>query len=623
MSFSSRQGLWLLEFLAVIAAALIVLAVWRQHYTSGKATTEASTGDFPLPPYSTSRYLNTGPDARYVGIAVCAECHPKKHQSYQLTPHAQALSNLDPKEEPPDGSFHHRSSGRTYRVYRRDGTMRHEEVVRDQNGNEIARVDLPIRYLIGSGHFCRTYIVETDGFLQESPITWYASKKKWDMSPGYDFPHHWGFERGTQIGCLSCHAGRLAQGDDTVHRFSFREQAIGCENCHGPGSLHAELHRAKKYVAGTEDLTIVNPARLPRQYLEAVCAVCHRSGPGSVLLRGRKITDYRPGMPLTDYRIDYRFDGGNEQMTVVGHIEQLRQSACYEKSGDLTCLTCHDPHANEKPKDPIGFYRQKCLDCHAHKGCKLQRAERLKKEPADNCSACHMPRGDTDIPHVAFTHHRIGRHARQPQRGESSQAPHLVPAEDVSHLSPVEQKRNLGLAYIEASKDSHYARWAATFSERAQQLLEDVRAAGLRDAETAEGLAEIYYYRKKDADRASICARDAIMAPGASAETRALAMTILASREMEDRNFDEARKLIEQLMRLRRLSHDRRLLGLCFLEQDKPHEALAPLREALAMRPYRPVIHEDLARVYDQLGDPKRAAEHRFKAKRLREHDQE
>jgi hypothetical protein len=621
MGFPSRLANWLLGLVAVTTAAGIGFAVWRQHYSGGR-TAEASTSGFPPPPFSTSKYLNTGPDAQYTGIAVCANCHPEKHESYLLTPHARALSDLDPKSEPPDGSFFHEASGRTYRVYRRDGKMRHEEVLRTPHGEEIARVDLPVRYLVGSGHFTRSYVVQIDGFLQESPITWYASKKKWDMSPGYNWAHHWGFEREIKIGCLVCHAGRVEPVENTVHRMTIHEQAIGCENCHGAGSLHAELHQTKKYVAGTEDLTIVNPARLSRSRLQDVCANCHLSGPARILVRGRKETDYRPGMPLSDYRVSYRFDNGSEQMAVVGHVEQMRQSACYQKTHDLTCLSCHDPHARKKPRDPIAYYRQKCVHCHAEKGCKLEHAVRLKKEPADNCVACHMPRGDTDIPHIAFTHHRIGLHAKQ-QRTESAAVPNLVPADDVSHLSSLEQERNLGLAYGEAARNAHYARYAAVFRERSRELLERVRAAGLREAETAVVLGEIYYYWVKDPDRASLRAREAIEAKDAPAETRALALTLLAACEMEDQHFEVARGLVEQLMRLRRSAHDRRLLGLCYLEQDEPQEALPPLREALAMRPYRPVIHEDLARVYDRLGDRKRAVEHREKARWLRDKNQE
>src|SRR5262249_274635 len=163
-------------------------------------------------------------------------------------------------------------------------------------------------------------------------------------------------------------------------------------------------------------------------------------GSAAVLLRGRRETDFRPGMPLTDYRVDYHLDSGGEQMTVVGHMQQLRLSTCYQKS-DLSCLTCHDPHAPEKPKDPTEFYRQKCLACHESRGCSVPPGERRRKQPADDCSACHMPRGDTDIPHVAFTHHRIGRHAPRPGTKGQTGTPVLVCDADLSHLGPVEKQR--------------------------------------------------------------------------------------------------------------------------------------------------------------------------------------
>src|SRR5262249_24330641 len=149
----------------------------------------------------------------------------------------------------------------------------------------------------------------------------------------------------------------------------------------------------------------------------------------------------------TDYRTDYRFDTGSEQMTVVGHVEQLRRSVCYQKSEDLSCVTCHDPHARERPKDAVAYYRARCLSCHETRGCSLDQAERLKKDPADSCAACHMPRGDTDIPHVAFTNHRIVREAPRRTAEGAGRLPELVPTDDLSHLPPLDRQRNLGLAY--------------------------------------------------------------------------------------------------------------------------------------------------------------------------------
>src|SRR5262249_53400640 len=160
---------------------VVVGAVWWLWPTPTlKPVPKDEPGELALPRYSDSPFLNVGPDAQYIGSAACAGCHTRNHKSYLLTAHSKALSDVDPGLEPPDGSFEHKASGRSYRVYRKDGQLRHEEVLRTAEGQEIARVDLPVRYLVGSGHFSRTYIVEVEGFLHESPITWYTSKSSWD-----------------------------------------------------------------------------------------------------------------------------------------------------------------------------------------------------------------------------------------------------------------------------------------------------------------------------------------------------------------------------------------------------------------------------------------------------------
>src|SRR5262249_37044054 len=153
--------------------------------------------------------------------------------------------------------------------------LRHQEVLRTEDGKEIGRVDVPVRYRIGSGNLARTYLAEIDGFLHESPITWYTSQKKWSMSPSYDTPRHSTFERPVDVRCLFCHSGRAEAAKGTVHRMILHEQVIGCENCHGPGSLHRDLHRAGTFTAGDDDLTIVHPGKLPRPLLDAICARCH------------------------------------------------------------------------------------------------------------------------------------------------------------------------------------------------------------------------------------------------------------------------------------------------------------------------------------------------------------
>ncbi len=617
----TRRLLWLLGASAVVAvAALVWLNRWPRQHPSAAEMPSVSPS-FPPPPYSDSRFLNAGPEAQFVGTAACAECHSDNYQSYLRTAHSRALADVDPAVEPPDGSFEHQPSGRSYRVYRQDGRLRHQEVLRTEAGKEIARVDLPVRYRVGSGHFCRTYLVEVDGFLHESPITWYTSKNQWALSPGYDFPQHWGFERPIRVGCLACHAGRVEATGGTVNRLTFHETTIGCENCHGPGSLHQAFHRAGNIAPGGDDPTIVHPGKLSRPLQEAVCAACHLNGPATVTLRGRPVGAFRPGTPLSDYRIPYRFDSGNEAMTVVGHVEQLRQSPCYQKSAGLTCVTCHDPHQREATKDKTAFYRQKCLDCHAQRPCGLAEAERRQKEPADNCAACHMPRGDTEIPHLAFTHHRIGLHAAAPPAAESGRVPALVPIDDVTHLTLLDRQRNLGLAYLEVARNPVYARYSATFRERARDLLETVHAAGLREGETEAALAEIYW--KKDPSRAAGYAREALEAKDTPAKARAEALLLLADCERQDHDVPSAIGLLEEVVLLRRSADDWRLLGVSYLDQNQPRQALPALQQALAIRPYRHTTHLGLAEAYRQLGDFERANEHFETAQWLLSHKQD
>jgi hypothetical protein len=619
MSVRSRTLRWCLLLAAVLAMTGAALAVWLVPKREEPVTPARDA--FAVPPYSATPYLNTAA-AHYIGIEACAQCHKGRHDSYLLTTHSRALADLDPAVEPPDGAFEHMPSGRTYRVYRRDGQFRHEEVLRGADGTEIARIDVPIRYLIGSGQFARSYLVEIDGFLHESPITWYTSRKQWAMSPGYDGPHHWGFERSTESSCLICHAGRFDAGG-TLHRITFREKPIGCESCHGPGSLHQALHQSGTTTPPSPDYTIVNPGKLSRPLQEAVCATCHLNGPAVVLRRGRPLDGFRPGMPLADHRIDYRYDAGGEQMTVVGHFEQLWRSACYQKSPEMSCLTCHDLHARQKPADPVAFYRQKCLDCHSVEACKLPSAQRRKQDATDNCMTCHMPRGDTEIPHIAFTHHRIGRHAPGDKAAPTvpTRVPDLVPIAAIDQQPDWERQRNLGLAYLQASMGEFHRDFGQIFRLRARQKLEAVYNAGLREGDVAVGLAETYW--GQDSERVHAYAQAAVEAGDLSIKGRARALFLLASTELQDAHYASAAGHFEELVRLRRFAEDWRLLGLTYLQQSQLPRALTALQQAQVIRPYRHTTHQALADVYRRGGDTRHADEHQAKARWLLEHQQD
>ncbi len=591
--------------LALPLVALVGYFGWqavRPDPNATPTTPSAAPGtNFP-PPAAGSEYRNT--DAAFVGTAACVGCHKTNHQSYLLTAHSQALADIDPDREPPDATFEHKPSGRTYRVYRENGKLRHEETLKDAKGKVVAKLDHPVRYLVGSGHFCRTYFVEVDGFLLESPITYYTGRQRYDLSPGYDFAQHWSFERQVTQGCVKCHSGGVAAVGGAVHKHAIREHAVGCESCHGPGSKHAERYRGNAAPTGP-DLTIVNPAKLSRPLLEAVCAECHLGAVASVRLRGRGPDDFRPGMPLADHRVDYRAAGDGGRMTVTGHFEQLRQSKCYTSS-QMTCITCHDPHAKEKPKDVAAHHRQQCMSCHEPAKCKAPADSRAKTTPADNCVSCHMPKGDTDIPHLAFSHHRIGIHTTKPQPPAS--APTLEPIGDVSHLSDADNLRNLALAYLQAGEKQGYEKFAPAFADRALPLLEKAYALGLRDPETTQWLAQLTFPR--DARKAVGYARETLAAKDAHPEMRAYALMVCANADAAAGRFKEAAAHLKELVQLRRQADDWRFLGDCYLQAGDTREAITAYKQALDIRPFRPKNHAGLAEAYRRLGDAAKFREH-------------
>jgi predicted CXXCH cytochrome family protein len=577
--------------------------------------------NYDLPPLSASPYRNTSPDATYVGIAACAECHADEYRSYRRTTHSLALGDLDPAAEPPDTSFTHAVSGRAYKVYRKGGRMRHRESVRDEEGRDYAVADFPIRYRIGSGNHTRSYLVEVDGFLVESPITWYVSRHAWDMSPGFDRPNHQGFERATDTACLFCHTGRMAASERDYQRVTFLEQPIGCERCHGPGSLHVAAERAardgQRPAEDAAARTIVRPDRLPRPLREAVCAQCHLNAKTGVINRGRCIADFRPGLPLTDFCVIYQLDEPNSRMKVVGHVEQLRLSRCYQASQTLTCTTCHDPHGATRPERKQARYLRVCASCHSGEGCRLDRTERLHRSPENDCIACHMPRTKTDVPHVAFTHHRIGIHSDD--RGETSTQPGrlaaLVPVDDVSRLSAIDRDRNLALAYASVWQWEADVEAAAAYRNLARRLLRDVRSRGLRDGEATATLA--WLEREADPAGALGLVREALEDPHLPPVVRANCLFLVGEVSLAAGRLEQAVPVLEELTTLRWQSQDWLLLAACRLKGSDLAGSLRALEQAAAISPFRPDVRYALARVHESLGNADAAHRERTIADRL------
>ncbi|MGE5193124.1 MAG: cytochrome c3 family protein, partial [Deltaproteobacteria bacterium] len=438
-----------LKALLVVGAVggVVVASWWAWVRPQAKPAASRQSGPVAGAP-STEVAVEWRVQPEFVGSQACRKCHPDQFESYLETPHSRALAEVVAADEPADAVFDDPATGRRYRTTRWDGELIHEVSLLLDDGTESLQTRLPVRYRFGSGHFGRGYLVATDGFLVESPISWFESRQAWALSPGFEGPNRMPFGRTVPEGCLFCHSGHVERSTLSDLRMRIIEPSIGCERCHGPGKVHVEQESAAAGERAAAQRAIVNPRRLSRKLSEAICHQCHLQGDIRVPGRDVHAEGFRAGEALEKYRQEYLIRKPRTAMQVVGHVGQLARSACYKNSDTLSCVTCHDPHAATAPEDRADHYRTVCLSCHQDEQCRLGLPQRMQERQND-CAACHMPSRATEMPHVAFTHHQIGKHPLEDETPPADSADRLVPLFDSAALSEPDRRRSLGLAWQE------------------------------------------------------------------------------------------------------------------------------------------------------------------------------
>ena len=431
-----------------------------------------------------------GPATAATGSQACALCHPKIFDSYMRTSMARSSGAVSVgafRESFDKGEFSHVPSGVRYRVYRdADDTLFQFAFV--DNGLKIQgsrRLD----FFIGSGRVGRSYLFSRDGFLYQAPVSYYSTKSKWDLSPGFEDYDRLHLTRPVEPTCLQCHASQVRPLVGTVNGYSmpaFLEGGVGCERCHGPGEGHIAKAKAGDMVGGT---AIVNPRKLSPDRRDSVCAECHAAGVARIDKAGTRPGDFQPGALLRDYVATFVWSGVND-MNVTSHVEKLARSRCKIASGDrLWCGSCHDPHSEPAEVERAAYFRNKCLECHtATAPCKA--APSIRAEKADRCTDCHMPKNAVvDVTHASYTDHSIPRLIRN--------APVQSPRTDHALVllgSDASSDRDLGMAYalvLESGRNTVY-------EARAFELLKAAVARQSGDVLATVRLAQLYGYRGDD-----------------------------------------------------------------------------------------------------------------------------
>jgi len=341
-------------------------------------------------------------EAVFVGGEVCSGCHPVEAARWQGSHHDLAMQDAEVATVLGDfDNAEFRYGDIMTRFYRRDGEFRVST-----DGPDGVQGEFVVTQTFGADPLQQYLIEFDDGRVQVLSVAWDSRPadqggQRWfhlypDESIDYRNPLHWTgvYQRWNSM-CADCHSTNLIKGyDPETDRFDTRYASIdvGCEACHGPGSVHAAdpAIPPPALPGGThswvfnegESIASRLPAEAPQAEI-AVCAQCHSLRaqltdahlPGEPLLNG-----YRPAL-LSEglYHADGQILG---EVYVYGSFLQSAMAAA-----GVVCSDCHEPHSGALRSEGNGV----CAQCHlASTYDRVEHHRHAAGSDGAACAACHM-----------------------------------------------------------------------------------------------------------------------------------------------------------------------------------------------------------------------------------------
>jgi len=315
------------------------------------------------------------PAAHFVGSPSCRSCHTMEYDGWKQTRMANIIRS--PRDHP-------------------------DAVLGDfSKPNPLVTFTLDQVAFVYGSRYKQRYFTKIGDDYYIFPAQWDVQKKRWlpyHVEKGTDWwvPFYPGsnMQRPTGPLCDGCHSVNY-----NIATHQVTEWNVGCEKCHGPGSLHI-AHPTKE--------NIVNPARLSAFAANDTCIQCHSQGrPLSNPINGKYYdwpVGYLPGKRLSDFwRLEELKPGVTDFFQfadLTAHKNRMQgndfaQSVMYHR--DIRCFDCHQVHNPQNPSNLAAVGNALCLNCHTPdnpaglKGTVSEHTHHAANSPGSQCIACHMP----------------------------------------------------------------------------------------------------------------------------------------------------------------------------------------------------------------------------------------
>jgi len=348
----------------------------------------------------------------FVGSSGCQACHKREFDAWKGSHHSLAMQHatvdtvlgdfggVDFRHIDTVSNFSRRNENFYVRTDSENGEMREYQVV----------------YTFGVSPL-QQYLVELPrGRLQALPIAWDSRPEdeggqRWfhlypNEAIDYTDALHWtGRDQNWNFMCAECHSTNLQKNYNAETKSfdtTWAEISVGCEGCHGPGSLHVKQATEGKFKSWAGLLTDLDDSGQAVWNMNLQTGIAARSEPrmslpsqpeacGRCHSRRSSITDsYQYNRPLLDTHSvsllsEYLYHPDGQVLDEVYVYGSFLQSRMYRAG--VTCSDCHDPHTSQlyTGDDPNGV----CGKCHLPD--KFDKKDHHRHPPQSvKCVDCHM-----------------------------------------------------------------------------------------------------------------------------------------------------------------------------------------------------------------------------------------